>query len=110
MPLKIVTARPTAQLPNHPAAIGDRSAPGLAIPRGVPASSDLPSYLLPDLTAFQRRTVVFCVAAILFVLVLYEIVYLGFPAVVSCEVQSYDFLHQARGLTVELASINACGL
>jgi hypothetical protein len=112
MPRKIVAAGRglAASIRVHPAGVGGSDADGVGASLSAPADTNCTLHSLQRLLPFQRRAVLFCVTAIVFVLVFYEIVNYGFPAVVNCEVQSYRFQHQARGLAVELASINGCGL
>lgn len=91
--------------------LGNHDAHAAETPLSAPAvTNSARRFLLQIFTPLQQHSVLFCVVAILIGLVFYEIVYYGFPAVVSCEVQSYRFQHEARGLTAELASITSCGL
>jgi hypothetical protein len=55
-----------------------------------------------------RRAAVFC-AAVLLAAALYAVVLHGFDAVVRCELDSYNLLHQDRTAISEIASINGCG-
>jgi hypothetical protein len=72
-------------------------------------SIDRPQLEIPVSAISLPRAILFCAGATLLAVAIYVIVFHGFNAVVRCEVDSYNFMHQTRTAISEIASINGCG-
>ena len=72
-------------------------------------SIDRPQLEVPASAVSLPRAILFCAGAALLAIAIYVIVFHGFDAVVRCEVDNYNFMHQSRTAISEIASINGCG-